>query len=407
MTLGPEIEAVYRAESGRVRATLIRLLGGFDAAEEALQDAFIAAAEQWPREGIPRNPRAWLVSAGRFKAIDRIRRRMRHAAVVEEIAKGLEEAVEDEPMTEEEIADDQLRLIFTCCHPALAPDAQVALALREICGLTTEQIAAAFLVPAPTLAQRIVRAKAKIRDAKIPYAVPERAELPFRLEAVLYAIYLVFNEGYSTPAAGADLAHEAIRLGRLLVDLLPEPEALGLLSLMLLNESRRQARATSEGDVILLGDQDRSLWDRTMIEEGLGLAARAMTSPQAGPFALKAAIAAVHARAASLAATDWGRIAALYDRLHTIEPTSIVALNRAVAIAERDGAEAGLAIIDVLLGQGQLDGYHLAHSARAELLRRLERRDEAGAAYARALQLARDETDRQFLRRRIAEVAKG
>jgi RNA polymerase sigma-70 factor, ECF subfamily len=404
VSLTAEIEAIYRAESGRVRATLIRLLGGFDAAEEALHDAFMAAAEQWPRDGIPRNPRAWLVSAGRFKAIDLIRRRARHDAAVVEMAKGAEDPVEDEPMTEEEIADDQLRLIFTCCHPALAPDAQVALALREICGLTTEQIAAAFLVPPPTLAQRIVRAKAKIRDARIPYAVPERTELPFRLEAVLHAIYLVFNEGYSAPSGGADLASEAIRLGRLLAELLPEPEAMGLLSLMLLNESRRGARSTGEGDTILLADQDRLRWDRAMIDEGLSLAARAATVPRPGPFALKAAIAAVHASAPDAEATDWSRISTLYDALLALEPTPIVALNRAVAVAERDGPEAGLAIIDGLLAEGELGGYHLAHSARAELCRRLGRVAEAREAYSRALGLAHHDDDRRFLARRLAEL---
>jgi RNA polymerase sigma-70 factor (ECF subfamily) len=398
------IEAIYRAEAGRVLATLIRLLGGFELAEEAMHDAFMVAAESWPREGVPRNPRAWLVSAGRFKAIDRIRRRVRFDAAVKEMAHDIEEAVEDGPMDEQTIADDQLRLIFTCCHPALQPDAQVALTLREICGLTTEQIAAAFLVPPSTLAQRIVRAKNRIRDEKLPYVVPERHELPQRLETVLHAIYLVFNEGYSAPAGGTDLAAEAIRLGRLLLALLPDPEAIGLLSLMLLNESRRQARSDASGDLILLRDQDRSRWDQRLIGEGVALAQRALAAGKAGPFALQAAIAAVHANTQDASATDWAQIAGLYDVLLTLQPTPIVALNRAVAIAERDGSDAGLALIDELMDD--LARYHLAHAARADLLRRLGRRDDAKAAYTQALGLATQDADRRFLEKRIAELVR-
>jgi RNA polymerase sigma-70 factor (ECF subfamily) len=402
VTAGINIEAVYRAESGRVLATLIRLLGGFELAEEALHDAFMAAAEQWPREGVPKNPRAWLVSAGRFKAIDRIRRRERHKAAVAEIGKGIEEAVEDEQMDAEVIADDQLRLIFTCCHPVLTPDQQVALALREICGLTTEQIAASFFATPSTLAQRIVRAKNRIRDERLPYVVPDREELPARLGTVLHTIYLVYNEGYSAPAGGADLAREAIRLGRLLAELLPEPEALGLLALMLLHESRRAARTDAAGDVVLLADQDRRLWDRQMIAEGVALARRAMADP--GPFALQAMIAAIHVSAFDASATDWGAIASYYGLLLKVQPTPVVALNRAVAIAERDGPQAGLAIIDQLLASGELTNYHLAHAARADLRRRLGQFGPARTAYERALELARDEADRRFLRRRLAEL---
>ncbi len=402
MTPKVEIEAVYRAEAGRVRATLIRLLGGFDAAEEALHDAFIAAAEQWPKQGVPNNPRAWLVSAGRFKAIDRIRRRVRFQAAVKEMAKDIEEAVEDEPMDEQTIADDQLRLIFTCCHPVLTPDQQVAMALREICGLTTEQIAAAFFTTPSTLAQRIVRAKNKIRDEKLPYVVPATEELPERLETVLHAIYLVFNEGYSAPAEGANLAAEAIRLGRLVVQLLPDSEAVGLLALMLLNESRRATRSTATGDVVLLADQDRSRWNREQIAEGLKLARGAMR--RLGPFALQAAIAAVHAEAPSAAETDWAQIVELYDALFQLHPTPIIALNRAVAVAERDGPEAGLAIVDALLGNGDLGGYHLAHATRADLCRRLGRTADAYSSYAQALELARNNEDKRFLKRRMAEL---
>lgn len=396
-----DIEAIYRAESGRVLATLIRLLGGFELAEEALHDAFTAAAEQWPKQGVPNNPRAWLVSAGRFKAIDRIRRRVRFDAAIAEMTQDIDEAVEEEPMDEEVIADDELRLIFTCCHPVLTADQQVALTLREVCGLTTEQVAAAFLVPVPTLAQRIVRAKAKIRDAKIPYTVPEREELPARLDTVLHTIYLVFNAGYSAPADGADLAAEAIRLGRLLLGLLPHSEVMGLLALMLLNESRRAARTDAAGDLVLLADQDRTRWNRQQIAEGLALAARAGTG---GPFAVQAAIAAVHATAPAPDKTDWRQIAALYDRLFDFEPTAIVALNRAVAVAECEGPETGLRLIDELLGGDEIAGYYLAHAARADLLRRLGRKTDARAAYERALVLTTQSADRRFLERRLAEL---
>jgi RNA polymerase sigma-70 factor (ECF subfamily) len=400
-----DIEAVYRAEAGRVLATLIRLLGGFELAEEALHDAFMAAAEKWPHEGVPRNPRAWLVSAGRFKAIDRIRRRVRHEAAVKEMGQDIEEAVEDEPMDEQTIADDQLRLIFTCCHPSLPADQQVALALREICGLTTEQIAAAFLVPPPTLAQRIVRAKNRIRDEKLPYVVPERQELPNRLDAVLRTIYLIFNEGYSAPADGADLAAEAIRLARLLAQLLPDPETMGLVGLMLFNESRRRARVTAEGDIVLIGEQDRALWDRAMIAEGDRLTRQALALGPAGPFAVQAAIASFHAAAPDAASTDWATIVRWYDALIQIEPWPIVALNRAVAVAERDGPEAGLALIDQLLASGELKNYHLSHAARADFLRRLGRAGDARAAYERALELATADADRRFLTRRLHELA--
>ena len=404
-----EIDAVYRAESRRVLATLIRLLGDFDRAEEAMHDAFAAAAAQWPRDGMPANPRAWLVSAGRFKAIDRIRRQVRFDASLAELAERLEgEARETEDREEESVRDDRLRLIFTCCHPALAPDAQVALTLREVCGLTTEEIASAFLTSAPTVAQRIVRAKAKIREAGIPYEVPERTDLPLRLESVLRVIYLVFNEGYSasagTTATRSDLSAEAIRVARLLVELLPDAEAIGLLALMLLHESRRVARTSPAGDVILLADQDRTLWDREAIAEGLALARRVMTATEIGPYAIQAAIAAEHARAPNADATNWSRIVGLYDLLLTSEPSPVVELNRAVAVAMRDGPEAGLVLIDAILDRGDLGNYHLAHAARADLLRRLGRKAEARAAYERALALAGQEPERRFLEGRLRSL---
>lgn len=406
------VDSIYRAESRRVLATLIRLVGDFDLAEEALHDAFTAALTQWPTEGVPANARAWLVSAGRFKAIDKLRRDARFDALdalADETAAPADEsaAPDAEP---ESIADDRLRLIFTCCHPALAPDAQVALTLREVCGLTTEEIASAFLTRAPTIAQRIVRAKNKIREAHIPYEVPARALLPERLDGVLRVIYLVFNEGYSASSGAtltrADLSAEAIRLGRLLLALLPEPEVTGLLALMLLQESRRAARSTSEGAVILLEDQDRSLWNREQIVEGLALVKRIFVARAAGPYMLQAAIAVEHARAVSAASTDWKRIVELYDALQALHPSSVVELNRAVAVAMRDGPAAGLALIDALFARGELADYHLAHAARADLCRRLGRDAEARAAYERALVLARQEPERRFLEKRLTELAR-
>jgi len=401
-------ESVYRNESRRVFATLVRLLGDFDLAEEALHDAFRAALERWPHEGVPDNPRAWLVSTGRFKAIDGIRRRARFTAM-EDVA-DLVEAIPDEttPMDSEEIEDDRLRLIFTCCHPSLAPDAQVALTLREVCGLTTEEIAQAFLTVASTLAQRIVRAKAKIRDARIPYQVPSPEELPERLDSVLRVVYLVFNEGYSASSGDTitrvDLSGEAIRLGRLLSELLAEPEVLGLLALMLLQESRRAARTSPSGDLILLDQQDRSLWNRAEIAEGSALVERALSSRRIGPYALQAAIAAVHAEAPSSEATDWSEIVGLYDVLFRIDRSPIVELNQAVAVAMRDGPQAGLAKIDGILGRGELSDYHLAHAARADLCRRLGRNAEARTSYQRALELARQAPERRFLERRLADL---
>jgi RNA polymerase sigma-70 factor (ECF subfamily) len=402
------VEATYRAESRRVFATLIRLLGDFDLAEEALHDAFRAALEQWPRDGVPANPRAWLVSAGRFKAIDGIRRRARFDSI-EDVAEQVD-AIADEAADRdhEGIEDDRLRLVFTCCHPALAPDAQVALTLREVCGLTTEAIAQAFLSSPPTLAQRIVRAKAKIRDARIPYQVPGPDELPQRLDSVLRVVYLVFNEGYSASSGDSvtrvDLSAEAIRLGRLLVQMLPEPEAVGLLALMLLQESRRAARASPEGDLVLLADQDRSLWNRALIAEGSALVERALASRRFGPYTLQAAIAAVHAEAATADATDWAQIVGLYDILLRADPSPVVELNRAVAVAMRDGPAAGLALVDAILDRGDLADYRLAHAARADLCRRLGRAGDARAAYRRALELTRQEPERRFLERRLAAL---
>jgi RNA polymerase sigma-70 factor (ECF subfamily) len=403
------VSAIYVSDSRRVLATLIRLLGDFDVAEEALQDAFRAALEQWPRDGVPANPRAWLVSTGRFKAIDAARRRKRFESL-DEMGDEADLGIVDPQAwaDEESVEDDRLRLIFTCCHPALAPDAQVALTLREVCGLTTEEIARAFLTPAPTLAQRIVRAKAKIRDARVPYQVPTPAELPDRLDAVLRVIYLVFNEGYAASSGAAltreDLSSEAIRLGRLLVELLPEPEALGLLALMLLHESRRPARTSPSGDIVLLEDQDRSRWNREHIAEGSRLVERALGSRRCGPYSIQAAISAVHADAAVAAETDWNEIVAFYDLLLQADASPVVELNRAVAVAMRDGPAAGLRIIDGILDRGQLRDYRPAHAARAELLRRLGKTAEARAAYERAIVLTRQEPERRYLERRLAEL---
>ncbi|MBK7355855.1 RNA polymerase sigma factor [Propionivibrio sp.] len=404
------VDAVYRSESRRVLATLIRLLGDFDVAEEAMHDAFRAALEQWPRDGVPSNPRTWLVSAGRFKAIDAIRRHSR-LTPLEEVADAVESiAAQTQGTDDDGIEDDRLRLIFTCCHPALSPDAQVALTLREVCGLTTEEIASAYLTPAPTLAQRIVRAKAKIREARIPYQVPAPSELLERLDSVLRVIYLVFNEGYSASSGASqtrhDLSGEAIRLARLLVVLLPEPEpeAEGLLALMLLHESRREARNLPNGDLVLLDDQDRSLWKRELIAEGCALAERALSSRRFGAYALQAAIAAVLAEAPSAAETDWPQIVGLYDVLLRFAASPVVALNRAVAVAMRDGPEFGLTLIDALLDQGELADYRWAHAARADLCRRLGRKEDARSAYLRALELTRQLPERRFLERRLAEL---
>jgi len=404
--VGATVAALYRSDSRRVLATLIRLLGDFDLAEEALQEAFSAALAAWPSSGVPRNPRAWLVSTGRFKAIDALRKRRRHEAAAPELTRLLEADIPERD--DEAVEDDRLRLVFTCCHPALPPDAQIALTLRTVCGLTTEEIAHAFLTSAPTLAQRIVRAKAKIRDAGIPYEVPSPADLPGRLDAVLHVVYLVFNEGYSASSGGAllrtELSAEAIRLGRLLVELLPDPEAEGLLALMLLHESRRAARVAADGELVLLEDQDRSIWDRAMIAEGTGRLERALRSRHFGPYTLQAAIAAVHAEAARATDTDWTEIVGLYDVLLAIEPSAVVELNRAVAVAMRDGPAAGITLIDALLARGELADYHLAHSARAELCHRLGQRAEAAGGYRRALELARQEPERRHLERRLREL---
>ena len=427
------VDAVYRSDSRRILSTLIRLLGDFDLAEEAMHDAFAAAIEQWQRDGVPANPRAWLVSAGRFKAIDSMRRNSRLRADTSQ--SGLAEQLEAETRDPAEqidsgVEDDELRLIFTCCHPALPPDARVALTLREVCGLTTEEIARAFLTTPPTVAQRIVRAKSKIRDARIPYQVPSQADLPERLDTVLHVVYLVFNEGYSASSGESltrsDLSGEAIRLGRLLTELLParsgrsggpEPEVAGLLALMLLQESRRTARTSPSGDLILLEDQDRSLWNRDHISEGKALVERALSSRGAGPpagrtaalrrtgpYALQAAISAVHAEAPSTTATDWTQIVGLYDVLMRVNPSPVVELNRAAAVAMRDGPLAGLGLIDAILSRGDLADYHLAHSARADMCRRLERKEEARVSYQRALALTQQGPERRFLERRLGEL---
>jgi RNA polymerase sigma-70 factor (ECF subfamily) len=403
------VGAVYRSESRRVLATLIRLLGDFDLAEEALHDAFTAAVEKWPREGVPTNPRAWLVSAGRFKAIDGLRRRARFDASLTEIAERLHAGTGDPVILNDDgVEDDRLRLIFTCCHPALPPNGQVALTLREVCGLTTEEIARAFLTTPPTVAQRIVRAKAKIRDARIAYRIPSRADLPDRLDAVLRVVYLVFNEGYSASSGATltrqELSDEAIRLGRLLLELLPEPEVMGLLALMLLHGARRAARTSPEGQLVLLDEQDRSLWNPEQIAEGSALVERALGSRRFGPYTLQAAIAAVHAVAPDAAATDWTQIVGLYDVLARVDPSPVVDLNRAVAVAMRDGPSAGLALIDAILACGELTDYHLAHAARADLCRRLGMTVEARASYERALALTPLEPERRFLQGRLDEL---
>jgi RNA polymerase sigma-70 factor (ECF subfamily) len=411
--LSKTIETLYRSESGRVLATLVRLLGDLDLAEEAMHEAFAAALEFWSQTGIPDKPRPWLISTARFKAIDVIRRRVRFDGAQRDLVAHMESRVNDAPggneeTGDEEIEDDRLRLIFTCCHPALPPEGQVALTLREICGLTTEEIARAFLVTPATLAQRIVRAKAKIRETPIPYEVPTPQELPERLDAVLQVVYLVFNEGYSAAAGAevtrAEITGEAIRLGRLLAGLQPEPEVNGLLALMLLQESRRAARTSPAGELILLEHQDRALWNREQIAEGVGLVEKALSSRRFGPYTLQAAIAAVHAEAESTAATDWRQIVALYNQLVRIQPSPVAYLNRAVAIAMCDGPEAGLKHIDAVLEHGELANYYLAHSARAELYRRLGRTAEARASYERALALTQQEPERQFLQERIRQL---
>lgn len=404
MTVQARVEAVYRSESRRILATLIRLLGDFDLAEEALHEAFFVAVERWGQDGVPDNPRAWLVSTGRFKAIDRLRRQARFTPLLQAQADALEAA----DWSVEDVEDDRLRLIFTCCHPALAADAQAALTLREICDLTTEEIARAFLATPTSIAQRIVRAKGKIREAKIPYQVPSLAELPERLDSVLRVIYLVFNEGYSA-SMGADLTREdltreAIRLGRLLMELLPEPEVMGLLALMLLHQSRRPARTSAGGELVLLDEQDRSLWDASLIDEGCALVEKSLTTRRFGPYSLQAAIAAVHAEAVSADETDWPQIVGLYDVLLGAMPSPVIELNRAVAVAMRDGAQAGLQLVDGILARGELVDYHLAYSARGEFCRRLGRVEDARRAFERALALTQQVPEKRFIERRLAEL---
>ncbi|AZO42543.1 RNA polymerase sigma factor [Mesorhizobium sp. M7D.F.Ca.US.005.01.1.1] len=407
-TAGPRdaLEAAYRTEARRVLATLIRLLGGFDAAEEALHEAFAAAAEQWPRQGVPANPYSWLVSAGRFRTIDRWRREARLTGALPELTALAEPT--PEPAMPEDIQDDELRLIFVCCHPVLTPDARIALTLREVGGLTTEEIARAYLTPAPTIAQRIVRAKARIRDDAIPYEVPDRGELPARLESALQVIYLIFNEGYAATEGPnltrADLCAEAIRLGRLMVELLDQPEVQGLLALMLLHEARRATRVDASGDLVLLEDQERALWNRALIAEADGLIGRAIASRRIGPYILQAAIASVHAEAAGTTETDWAQIVALYDVLGRVDPSPVVALNRAAAIGMRDGPQAGLAAIETVMGQGGLDGYHLAYAAQADMQRRLGLTDAAKTSYRRALELTRQPAERRFIEGRLNQL---
>jgi RNA polymerase sigma-70 factor (ECF subfamily) len=399
------LDAVFRAESGRILATLIRLLGRFDLAEDAMHDAFTAALQRWPLEGLPANPRAWLVSTARFKAIDAIRRQTRFAAAQDDIADALHGG---EPAGDDELPDDRLRLIFTCCHPALAPEARAALTLREVCGLTTEEIARAFLTSAPTIAQRIVRAKARIRDERIPYQVPSGAELPERVAAVLAVVYLLFNEGYAASSGPsltrAELSAEGIRLGRVLLELLPEPEVIGLVALMLLHESRRPARVGADGELVLLEQQDRSAWNQAFIREGIALVERALATRRFGPYTLQAAIAAVHAEAPTPESTDWRQICALYAALLALQPSPVVELNRAAAVAMHEGPAAGLALIDALFTRGELRDYHLAHSARADLLRRLGSREEARAAYEQARALAKSDPERRYLEKRLLEL---
>jgi RNA polymerase sigma-70 factor (ECF subfamily) len=403
------VDSIYRSESRRVLATLVRLVGEFELAEDAMHEAFRAALTKWPREGMPDNPRGWLISTGRFKAIDVIRRRARFDASQEVMGQELQANLMQQAEAEDEdIPDDRLRLIFTCCHPALLHDARIALTLREVCGLTTEEIASAFLISPSTLAQRIVRAKAKIREAHIPYSVPSQEELPDRLDTVLHVIYLIFNEGYSATSGELlirnDLSNEAIRLGRLLVELLPESDVMGLLALMLLQESRREARTSPDGDIVLLEDQDRSLWNREYIAEGLALVEKALHTRQLGPYVVQAAIASVHSNADRPSATDWNRMISWYDILMRLDPSPVVQLNRAVAVAMRDGPRIGLKLIDDLLERGEMTAYHLAHAARADLCRRLRRTEQAREAYLRALALTRQEPERRFLERRLAEL---